>query len=54
MSQIVIASVSGMTEALMAVTRQFRRKISSTTTASTAPISIASRTDATASRTSTA
>ena len=54
MIQIVIARVSGITDALIAVTRQLRRNTSSTTTASAAPISIASRTDATAARTSTA
>ena len=54
MTPTVIASVSGIDEAAIAVTRALRRKTSSTSTASTAPISIASRTDVRASRTSAA
>ena len=50
----VIAIVSGIAVALTAVMRPCRRNTSSTTTASPAPISIASRTDATLSRTSDA
>ena len=50
----VIAIVSGIDDALIAVMRACRRNSSRTTTASTAPMSIASRTDFTASRTSAA
>ena len=50
----VAASVSGIAVALIAVMRRCRRKSSSTITASAAPISIASRTELTASRTSDA
>ena len=54
MTKTVIAIVSGIDDALIAVMRACRRKMSSTITASTAPMSIASRTDLTASRTSAA
>ena len=47
----VTASVTGIAAALMAVMRPWRRNRSSTRTASTAPIRIASRTERTASRT---
>ena len=47
----VTASVSGIDAALIAVIRPCRRNSSSTVTASAAPISIASRTELTASRT---
>ncbi len=50
----VIASVSGIEVALIAVIRPCRRNTSSTRTASAAPMSIASRTELTASRTSCA
>ena len=53
-TKTVIASVSGMDAALMAVMRPRRRNSSSTMVARTAPMSIASRTDRTASRTSPA
>ncbi len=51
-TKIVMTSVSGMEDALIAVIRPCRRKRRSTTTASAAPTSIASRTARTASRTS--
>ncbi len=47
----VTASVTGIAAALIAVMRPWRRNRSSTSTASTAPISMASRTEWTASRT---
>ena len=50
----VMASVSGMDAALIAVIRPFRRKMKRITIARIAPISIASRTDFVASRTSDA
>ena len=50
----VMASVSGMDAALIAVIRPWRRNTSSTSTASAAPTSMASRTELTASRTSEA
>src|SRR5207249_3165145 len=53
-TKIVMTSVSGMDDALTAVIRPWRRKSRSTTTASAAPISMASRTAVTASRTSAA
>ena len=54
MMKTVIAIVSGIDEALIAVMRPWRRKTRRIMTASAAPISIASRTDFTASRTSAA
>jgi len=50
----VIASVSGIDAALIAVMRALRRKMKRMMTANTAPMSIASRTDLVASRTSDA
>ena len=54
MTNTVIAIVSGIDDALIAVMRAWRRNSSRMITASTAPMIIASRTDFTASRTSAA
>ncbi len=54
MTNTVIAIVSGIDDALIAVMRPWRRNANSTMIASTAPMIIASRTDFTASRTSAA
>ena len=51
-TKTVMARVSGIEVALIAVMRPWRRKTSRISMASTAPISIASRTERTASRTS--
>jgi hypothetical protein len=51
MTSTVIASVIGIDAALIAVIRHRRRNRNSTTTASIAPTTIASRTDSVASRT---